>query len=274
MKYQLLAIDMDGTLLNDSKLIGEKSIAYIKKAVDKGIKFVIASGRVPAGLRYYKYIISRNQPLICCNGAIILDHNKNIILERPLNKDSILKIVDVLREKKDTYYHFYDGDVLCSEQFELAAKRFYKFNRGLERKYRMGIRIVVDTKEYVQRSEHDINKIVVMDKDTEYLKNLRKKIEAIGGIEVTSSNSGNFEINSKGVNKGEALIFLAKYYGIPIEKCIAVGNDENDISMIKNAGLGIAVSNASTRIKGISDYVTIQDNNNDAVVEIINKFIL
>lgn len=149
MKYQLLAIDMDGTLLNDSKLIGEKSIAYIKKAVDKGIKFVIASGRVPAGLRYYKYIISRNQPLICCNGAIILDHNKNIILERPLNKDSILKIVDVLREKKDTYYHFYDGDVLCSEQFELAAKRFYKFNRGLERKYRMGIRIVVDTKEYV-----------------------------------------------------------------------------------------------------------------------------
>ena len=202
-----------------------------------------------------------------------MDHDKNIISEKSLSKESILKIVDVLREKKDTYYHFYVGNVLCCEQFDLAAKRFYEFNRGVERKYRMEIRIVVDTKEYVQTGRHDINKIVVMDSDNNYLKNIRKKIELIKGIEVTSSGACNFEINSKGVNKGEALISLANYYNIPIEKCIAVGNDENDISMIKNAGLGVAVSNAANKIKSIANYVTIMDNNNDAIVEVIDKFI-
>lgn len=274
MKYELLAIDMDGTLLNDSKLIGEKSIEYIKKVIDMGIKFVIASGRVPAALKYYEYTISRNQPVICCNGAIILDHDKNIIYTKSLSKDSVIKIVDILRDKKDTYYHFYVGDVLCCEQFKLSAQRFYEFNRGVERKYRMEIRIIADTKEYVQMSRHDIDKIVVMDKDSDYLKSIREKIERIEGIAVSSSGACNLEINSKGVNKGSGLVNLAKYYNIPIEKCIAVGNDENDISMIKNAGLGVAVSNAASKIKRRANYVTILDNNNDAIVEVIDKFIL
>jgi Cof subfamily protein (haloacid dehalogenase superfamily) len=274
LKYELLAIDMDGTLLNDSKLIGEKNITNIKKVIDKGIKFVIASGRVPAALKYYEYTISRNQPVICCNGAIILDHNKNIISEKLLNKDSVLKIVDVLRQEKDTYYHFYVGNILYCEQFQSAAKRFYEFNRGVEKKYRMEIRIIADTKEYVQSSGNSVDKIVVMDSDNNYLRNLRKKIECIEGIEVTSSGVCNFEINCKGVNKGEALGSLASYYDIPIEKCIAVGNDENDISMIKKAGLGIAVSNASNKIKSEANYITIMDNNNDAIAEVIDKFIL
>ncbi|WML35269.1 Cof-type HAD-IIB family hydrolase [Clostridium sp. OS1-26] len=274
MKYKIIAVDMDGTLLNDDKHITDINLDMISKAVNEGVKFVISSGRIPSGLKFYGNTVSKKQPMICCNGAIILDENKEIIYSKSIDKKSILRVIDVIREKKDTYFHFYDESAIYSEQFRFATERFYNFNREIDREFRVEIRLVPDAKEVVEKAEFDINKIVVIDDDIEYLDELRKRIDGIIGIETTKSEINNIEILSKGVSKGNALKILANDYGIPIEECIAIGNDENDISMIDCAGLGVAVNNARDSIKRYADYITEKDNNNDAIAEVIQKFIL
>lgn len=274
MKYKIVAVDMDGTLLNDDKHISDYNLEMINKAVNSGVKFVIASGRIPAGLKFYEDTVSKNQPMICCNGSIILDDNKQTIYSNCIDKESILKVIDVLREYKDTYYHFYSEDIIYGEQFDFAIEKFYKFNRKTDRKLRMEIRIIGDAKEYIKNTNSDINKIVVVDKDLKYLDELRKRLDDIPGIETTKSDISNIEIGSKGSNKGNGLRILANHYDISLEECIAIGNDENDVSMIKCAGLGVAVKNAREYIKEYADYITEKDNNNGAIGEVIEKFIL
>lgn len=274
LKYKIIAVDMDGTLLNDNKQITNNNLYMISKAVDKGVKFVISSGRIPIGLKFYENTVSKNQPMICCNGAIILDENKEIIYSKSIDKKVILKVIDIIREKKDTYFHFYDENAIYSEQFKFVTKGFYNFNREVDRKFRVEIKLVPDAKDTIEKAQFDINKIVVIDDDIEYLDELRKRIDSIIDIETTKSEINNIEILGKGVSKGNALKVLARNYGIPIEECIAIGNDENDISMIECAGLGVAVNNARNHIKKYADYITQKDNNNDAIAEIIQKFIL
>lgn len=274
MKYKIIAVDMDGTLLNDNKHITDNNLDMIKKAVNKGVKFVISSGRIPSGLKFYGDTVSKKQPMICCNGAIILDENREVIHSKSIDKKDILKAIDIIREKKDTYFHFYDESAIYSEQFRFTAEGLYNFNREIDRKFRVEIRLVPDAKEVIEKAEFDINKIVVIDDNIEYLDELRKRIDSIIGIETTKSEINNIEILSQGVSKGNALKILASNYGIPIEECIAIGNDENDISMIECAGLGVAVNNARGYIKKYADYITEKDNNNGAIAEVIQKFIL
>lgn len=274
MKYKIIAVDMDGTLLNDNKHITDNNLDMISKAVNKGVKFVISSGRIPSGLKFYENTVSKKQPMICCNGAIILDENRKVIHSKSIDKKDILKVIDVIREKKDTYFHFYDESAIYSEQFRFTAESLYNFNREIDRKFRVEIRLVPDAKEVIEKAEFEINKIVVIDDNIEYLDGLRKRIDSIIGIETTKSEINNIEILSQGVSKGVALKVLANNYGIPIEECIAIGNDENDISMIECAGLGVAVNNARDYIKKYADYITENDNNNGAIAEVIQKFIL
>ncbi|NMM65565.1 HAD family phosphatase [Clostridium sp. P21] len=274
MKYKIIASDMDGTLLDDNKNISNYNLTMINKAISLGVKFVIASGRVPASLKFYQESIGKNQPMICANGAIVLDHNKTIIYSNPISKNNLIKIIDILRKEKDTYFHFYDGDVFCSEQFNFTGKNFYDFNRKVDKKYRMEIRLIKDAKDYILKSNSNIDKIVVMDNDLDYLNYLRDKVNNLNGIETTKSEINNIEVLCNGTSKGNALELLAKHYEIPIDQCIAVGNDENDISMINAAGMGISMSNGRDCLKHCANYITNKDNNNGGIGEIIEKFIL
>ncbi|AYD40940.1 HAD family phosphatase [Clostridium fermenticellae] len=275
MKYKMIAVDMDGTLLNDKKHISDYNMKMIDRATKLGVKFVVASGRVPAALRVYEESVSKNQPMICCNGAIILDDNKNIIQSNFVPKQSAIEAINLIRkENKDVYFHIYHDGILCSEQFKYSAESFYNFNRSVDKKYGIEIHLLRDAKEYIELGNYNLNKIVVMDDDIGFLNNIRSKLDEVQGLEVTKSEFNNIELLSKGTSKGNALKILANFYKIPMEQCIAVGNDENDISMIMEAGLGVYMKNTREKIKNSADYITKNDNNNGGVGEIIEKFIL
>lgn len=274
MNYKIIAVDMDGTLLDDERLIPEYNKDMIYKAIKLGVKFVICSGRPPMALKFYSEIVFPDEPVICCNGGVIIGENKDVIKSVPLNKYSLLKVIDILREEKDTYYHFYDDFGLYSEQFRYTTKKFYDVNNSLSEKFKMKITIVKNSKTFIKHCRCNITKIVVIDEDVEYLDRLRNKIAKVPGITTTKSDLYNIEIVSRGVSKGSALEFLSHYYNIPMEQCIAVGNDENDKSMIKTAGLGVAVFNSREILKKSADYITETDNNSGAVGEVIKKFIL
>ena len=273
MSYKLIAVDLDGTLLNDEKQISKKNIEYISKAIEKGVKFVLCSGRVPYALRFYADKIPANQPLICCNGCVVVNENKDIIFEKGISKENAIKVIKILNEK-NTPYHFYNGKALCTESLERATSFIKYFNSRVEKKYQMETRILPDAIDFVNKNCSVLDKIVVVDNDLENLSRIRLKIQSELPLEVTKSEKNNLEIMESGTGKGLGLKILADYYNIKIEECIAIGNDENDNSMIELAGLGVAVSNANEKTKSIANYTTKMDNNNDAIAEVIEKFIL
>lgn len=275
MKYKLIAVDLDGTLLNDEKLICDYNFSRINKAIDMGVKFVLCSGRLRSGLEIYHKMVGQEQPIICCNGSIVVDDKGKIIYNSPMSKSSIIKIIDIIRErKKDTYYNLYDENIAYTENFSEILQGFYRFKKQLGRDFKFEVNIVPDLKSTVLDPDRSINKMVIIDGELEYLEHVREKLQFVSNIEITSSDITNIEIMKKDVSKGAGIEILSRHLGIPIEECIVVGNDQNDMSMIKTKAFGVAVANSITSLKESADYVTLKDNNQGAIGEIIDKFII
>lgn len=274
MKYKLLAIDMDGTFLKEDKSITVGNLNAVKRIAGKGTKIVVCSGRVPFLLKPILRQMPGEQPFIALNGGLIFDGNNKVIYSAKIDESTVIKVIDIMRKDFDgVYYHFFHGDIACAEIFESIIKRYYERNLLLARENRMEFRILSDSKKYILDNKCEIRKIEIYDESSVLLKRIKDKLNNLPEIEVVDSGEAGLEITKKGVNKGTSLEILAKHYGYTIDQCIAIGNDGNDLEMIKKAGLGIAVSNAKDYIKRAANYITTRDNNNDAVAEVINKFI-
>lgn len=273
MNYKLILTDLDETLLDENKLISKENLASIKAASEMGIKFAIASSRAYKTLEYYKDILAIKPSVICYNGAYSIDEQGHIIENCYLSKELLLNIIKIADEH-NIYYHFYKNGIMFSNRFEYGTKRFYNSNLSLDKKYKIEIRLLPDCKDYIENNNICLHKIVLMDNDIQKLQLLRKELSLINEIEFSKSSWNNMEIVKSGIDKGTALKKLCSYYNIPVESCIAVGNDENDIPMIKAAGLGVAVKNADSEVKILADYITENDNEHDAIAEVIKKFCL
>ena len=284
IKYKLIALDMDGTLLNDDKEVSENNLKAINYAISKGVKVAICSGRIPSTLKYYADIIAKGEPMICCDGGCIVDGKGKTIWERLMTSEECEEIINIARSIKISdenssdsdegmYYHLYDGSIIVSERFEYNTKKFYNFFHKLPKEYRVEIRLITDGIKYVNKPERKVRKFVIMDREISRIDVAREKIEQTNRYEIVKSEFDNINISPKGVCKGSGLMKLAEYYGFSIDECIAIGNDENDKTMIEAAGIGAVVNNSNEKLKEISNYVSPEDNNNDGVAEIIYKFV-
>lgn len=276
MKYKLLAIDMDGTFLDSEHKPLKENYVAIRKAAELGVKIVICSGRIPAALKLFLDDMPKSQPIIAGNGSVVFDNDFNEIHKEYIDQNSVESIIRMMREEyEDVYYQIMDPYVVYSEGIGKLVQDFlFKLNLSLPRNHRMEFRLVPDLLTYIQEHKVKALKIEVHEIGKKSFAEIRKKIEKINDVEVVSSGFESLEIVKKGINKGKALEVLAKHYGYSLEECIAVGNDENDIEMLQKAGLGIAVKNANPKAKKAADYITENDNNNNAVAEVVEKFIL
>ncbi|MFZ5989267.1 MAG: Cof-type HAD-IIB family hydrolase [Bacillota bacterium] len=271
--YKLVAVDLDGTLLNSRKEISGEDKKYISLAIDKGVRVAICSGRIYTGARVFAKELSATGPLIACNGAVIRDVlTDRIYHTNPLFKKDCLELVDLLRGE-NIYFHIYMGDILYTERLEHSSLYYWNRNALLNEEDRINIKVVKDIYDSVCENEDRPSKVVVISEEHCVLDKARKLVEEIRTVEVASSNYNNFEIMNHGVNKGKALEILAKKLGILRDEIIAIGDNENDYSMIRFAGLGVAMGNAKEDIKGVSNYITLTNDEN-GVSEVIKKFVL
>ncbi len=269
MKYKLIAIDMDGTLLDSSNKISERTIKTIKKAEEKGIYIVIATGRILKSAINHAESLRLKKPLIACNGAIIIDKFKNIINESPLEKSKVKEIINI-GMLENIYFHFYDKDSFYSNTRSEEILKFY--DEG-SKKLKIDVNIFSDVDEILDREDLKIYKFIFVDDDKEKLKKLRDRINQLEGIETSSSWADNIELMSKNVSKGKAVEFLCDKLNIRPEEVMAIGDNENDLSMIEYAGLGVAMGNATEKMKERADYIT-STNDEDGLAKAIEKFIL
>lgn len=267
MAYKVLALDIDGTLTNSQKIITERTKQAVKKAAELGVKIVIASGRPVQGVvgfakeleleKYDGYILAFNggRMISCKTGEIVND------VKLPLE---YLPEIAALAEKYKVNLMSYEGDdLICSDPDD-------KFLAIEARINGLGIRKVENLVEYIN---FPINKCLMLG-DGDYLAEVEKKVyEALSDrMDVYRSEPYFLEVLPKGVDKAKALEAFIESQGIKREELMACGDGYNDLTMIRFAGMGVAMANAREEVKKEADFITLS-NDEDGVAYAIEKFI-
>ncbi|GAA0123373.1 MAG: HAD family phosphatase [Clostridium argentinense] len=273
MKYKLICTDMDGTLLNSVKEVSKGNLEAIKKAHDKGVKIAICTGRIFTSAKYYGELIGIKAPIIASNGAYIREKDENnVIYKCILEKDNCFEILEIF-EKYNLIPHFYTEDSIYAGETSYVFEFYSTLNKTVPDDFQIKIKKVDDWEEIFIENEFDILKAVAFDEDVEKIKKVKEEIRALGKYEVVSSLHNNFEVMNKNVSKGRAVEMLASYYNLSKDEVITIGDNENDLSMIEYAGLGVAMGNGEKIVKDKAEYIT-STNDEDGVKEVIEKFIL
>lgn len=274
MNYKLVCIDMDGTLLNSRKEISENTRLTLQRAHALGIKIVIATGRIFSNAAFYSNLVGVQSPVIASNGSFVREKDVDkVIYKCAIDSKKSIEIMNLCKKYK-TKVNFYTpyGAFCSSKLFFFIMKNFIqkKVSEPIFVKYFNSERGLCKN---ILENEGNIIKCEIVHREANIINRLREALAEIEDIEIASSSSRNIEITKKGVSKGKAVEKLAEYYGIKREEIIAIGDSENDISMIEFAGLGVAMGNALDKIKAKADYVT-DTNNNEGVAKVIEKYIL
>ncbi|MGL5822870.1 MAG: Cof-type HAD-IIB family hydrolase [Sarcina sp.] len=265
--YKLVAIDMDGTLLNKDSEISQKSEAVIRSVRRKGIKVIISTGRSFEGIRKYLKqlgLLSRGNYAVTCNGAAIYDCGSEKVIEEAGVLISDLKRVAIDCDWFGIKVYGYKLD-------SLITRSENKFT-DLEKKD-LGTKIDLVKFEDLNNEDSLIKILVVEDKEflDRYHEYLHKKYSR--DFSVVRSLPYMIEILNKNSNKANAIKFICERLRIEDDEVMAFGDAMNDFEMISTAGFGIAMGNAIPKIKEISDFVT-ESNNEEGVANALEKFVL
>lgn len=273
LKYKMIAMDMDGTLLNNKKEISETTRNILKRASEKGVKLVVCTGRIFTSAKVYAGLIGTKAPIIASNGAYIREKDREeIIFERCL-PDEIVKRVIEISEGYGLLPHVFTSNTIYTKKLVYFSANYKRWNDTLPENERVKINLVEDLGIAFEENSGNILKVVVADDNFENVLRAKKEIKENIDASIFSSAHNNFEVMASNISKGYAVERIAKYYGIDRDEIICIGDNENDISMIEYAGLGVAMGNATDELKGIADYIT-DTNEEDGVAKVIEKFVL
>jgi len=268
--YKLIASDLDETLLNSKKHVSPLDREAIKKARQAGVRFVCCGGRGFLSMQNtFQEIDSfdkEDEYTVSFNGAVITENKNNRILS-----------FDGLGYEK-TRILFEEGlrYGLCIHVYSLTTVYIYGITPDEEDYLRGRMEYeLLETPDISFLKDEMITKILFVSTDQDYLHQIENELsEKYEGFEVTYSSNRYIEFLKTGINKGYGLRKLAEYLNIPMEQCIAVGDNFNDYSMLKEAGLGVAVRNAAEGLKPLCDFVTERSCEEGAVAEVIERFVL
>ena len=289
--YKLIAIDLDGTLLDSYGQISEKNKQTIQRAMEQGIEVVLTSGRNPMSVKNFAFDIQANNYMICGNGALIYDLKQNeTIYGQFLDKKKILQLIQIC-EENSIYYSINTQDSILTKSLNYNVLFYHQENSQKPDNKKTNIHIVQDIYQYVlDRKEEDYIKMNICDDSMIIFKSIMKKIKKVKNIDVldvghmsrkiiktgTEESCIEYyytEITKENIDKWSAIAYLIDKLNIKPEEVMTIGDNINDQTMLENAGLGIAMANSAPYIQKMADEVTL-DNNADGVAVAIEKHIL
>jgi len=265
LRYKLITIDIDDTLLRNDLSISERNIKAIQAAVHKGVKVTLASGRTTQAVAPILDRLGLNLPVITYQGARIVDvKNGTVIYEKELEYHQALPIIR-FAEERNIHCNLYVDDVVYIEKMNQWVQLY---------KDRIGTVTIREVGKLSNFLEGKTTKVIYIDESDRIL-NIKSQIEKIvdDDVNVFISKPEYLEFTNKHATKGCAVEFLGKYFGIKRKEIISIGDTYNDISMIEYAGLGVCMSNGPKEVQDIADYVTLS-NEEDGVAHVIEKFVL
>ena len=268
--YKIIACDLDETLISRDRSISKENIEAIQRAKQAGVRFVPATGRgynsVRNELKTLGLYDLENEYVISYNGGAITE-NKD---ERVLHFQGI-----TFKEAQDLYIRGLSYDHICIHIYtpdQVWVRNFYPEEVEYLACRQPCTEIFGDDIEFLK--EKEIVKAIYMNTDYDYLRKIQSQITDLTmDLDVSFSSNRYMEFNRKGVSKGKGLHKLADLLGVDIRDTIAIGDNYNDLSMIKQAGLGVGVANTVEAMKKECDYITKADCDHSAIAEVINCFI-
>lgn len=264
--------DMDGTLLMSDHTISEENKAAILAAQDTGVKFHLATGRIYPAAKMYAKQLGITNPLVCCNGAIVVDPvNDATLAEFPLSNESLRELIRICREA-DVYFHFYNKNTIFAEKYERIIKYFSELSMSLPEDERIYTEVVPDSMEVLERG-FPLYKLGIYYSGTPEDDALVERLCAVPGVQGFKSLATMVDFMAVGVDKGKGIAEVTRMNGWEPEEVMAIGDNENDIGMIRYAGIGVAMDNAVDSLKDAADAV-VACNMTHGVADAIGRFVL
>lgn len=267
-KYKILVLDIDGTLTDSKKHISRVTKRALRRAQNKGVKIVLASGRPTPGIvpvaeelgfkEHGGYILS-------FNGGKIIDYSSDsIVFESVLPGEMIPSLYDDSVENNVSIISYDKTSVLTETPQDEYIIKEAALNKMP----------ITEVESFVEAVQHPVTKCLMTGEPT-HLAEVEQKIKNKYGEKLSIYRSEPYflEIMPKGIDKAQSLSRLLQHLGLTKEQMIACGDGFNDLSMIKYAGLGVAMSNAQKVVKRSADYITFTNDEN-GVAHVVDKYIL
>ncbi|MDB5053947.1 MAG: Cof-like hydrolase [Bacilli bacterium] len=242
-KYKLLALDMDGTVLNEQQQISDVNREAIYAAIEAGVTVMFSTGRGIQSAQPYIDELKLQSPIVTVNGSEVWQA-PGMLLNRHLMDVKWIRSMHEMAAEHDTWYWAYSVEGIFNRDNwpgDLNDLHWLKFGFYTE--------------------------------DQEKLTKIRHVLQAWDVFEITNSHPFNLEMNPIGISKASGIQDVCKLLGIDMSEVIAMGDSMNDIKMIRAAGLGVAMGNAQVELKQAADLVTVS-NDEDGVAQIIRQYIL
>ncbi|MEH7382305.1 Cof-type HAD-IIB family hydrolase [Bacillus sp. JJ1533] len=242
LPYRLLALDLDGTTLNENKEITLPTKYWVKKAVENGVIVSIATGRGRQMAEVFRKELALHSPMVFLNGAEIWKTPDDLFERHYLRTRDILRLHQLAIQTDSWFWGF-------------TADRFIRKN---------------DWK------DDDVNekwmKFGLLNSNVTLIEKLKLELESWDHLEITQSADNNIEISAKGITKEYGIRKVCSLLDIELENVMAIGDSFNDLKLIKSVGLGVAMENASEKIKSSADVIT-SSNEKDGVARAICQYI-
>lgn len=258
MDIKLVAIDLDRTTLNSEGHLSEANRKAILSAIEKGVHVCIASGRAFDTLPKEVIDIPGIEYAITSNGAAIYRiEDKECMRSFVLKPESVEKIMEMTKGYPVTYEAFIKGTAYCGKEYINNPVKYGATPHSLN--YVKSTRIVKeDITAFIMQHKHELDSIDIVINDTPIKEKIIKMLrESLDDIYITSSIKQLIEISYKDAGKKSGLLFISELLSIPVEFTAAFGDADNDIDMVKFAGFGVAMANASDNLKSVADYITL-----------------
>lgn len=287
---KLVAIDLDGTMLNQYGIVTQKTKNSIKKAQENGIEIMIASGRPIDSVKTISKEIGSENYFISGNGSIIYDIKKDeIIYENVLKKQKALEIIKIC-EENSIFYNVYTEKEIIAKNLQYNVLYYHKENLTKSEEDKTHVNIVEDIYDYIEKTDSKVLKVMICDKHQTIFNAIIRKLKEVEDIEVLEVSHMSrkiirqgteeipieyfyTEISAKNVDKWTALEFLKEKLQISSDEIVAIGDNVNDKKMIEKSGYGIAMGQSAPQIKEIADYIT-DSNVDDGVANALDKLLL
>lgn len=255
MDIKLIACDMDGTLLTSDKKISQRTRDAIRKAIEAGKIFLIATGRMFISARPYAESLDLDVPLVTYNGALVKgSQSGKVFYEHKMKAETAQEVLKFCKEK-GYYLQYYINDDVCVEKGN-------EFSEYYGRIQNIPIREVGPSLYDMKEAPYKLLVISPLEEAAQVRADFEKHFG--DKLDIYNSQPNFLELMEPGINKWMAVKAVAEHYNVSAEEIMCLGDSNNDYDMVANAGIGVAVSNATDKVLNAAKIITAP-NDNDGV---------
>jgi Cof subfamily protein (haloacid dehalogenase superfamily) len=271
LPIRMVAIDLDGTLLDNRKRMSEENVAALEELRAAGICLVICTGRHPGNARHVLGRYGLVLPVIGLNGSLLFDEDGAVIAAHPIDRAAADAVAGLMEKNGMDYLAFNRDHAILREQVEGTFTRgpylgyLYEISNG---NYKAGVA------EMEKALKGDVYKVAAFNREFPVLlEKTRSELAGCRHLEITRSSESNIEIMPEGVDKGAGLREYARLRNTPMAEIMSLGDQENDLPMLRSTGYSVAMGNACESVKQAATHRTAS-NEEDGVAKALQAYVL